>query len=330
MSLAAIVPASAQDDSGDLRSRLAKLPYQVVFEAYEDDNWDLFVMHADGSGRRNLTNTPDVHELYPQAAPDGSRLCFLVDTPRGRDTLRSLYVMRADGGGREKIADGARHPAWSPDGTRIAFAKQEFPRFNVKDFVTKYLYIADLASGQIRRHPNDAIEHIYVPSWSDDGRWIFATVHGGMGFGHAIVAIEADGQRVVDLNVPGCRPCVSPDGRRLTWSADDHTVSLADIDTTEAGPRLRNVRTLHHEREMHLYHPDFSPDGRYVSFSLGPGGRCPAAGPGTHTDVAEMVGVRGPWDIYVQAVDDPHPPVRITHAPELSNKESEWIAMPGR
>jgi hypothetical protein len=79
---------------------------------------------------------------------------------------------------------------------------------------------------------------------------------------------------------------------------------------------------------MHLYHPDFSPDGRFVSFSLGPGGRMPAVGPGTHTEVAEMVGVCGNWDLYVKAVDGDEPPIQVTHEAEHSNKESDWLCVP--
>lgn len=307
---------------------LAKLPCRILFEAYADQNWDLWSMRPDGTDRQNLTQTAETHELYPQASPDGQQICFLVDQPSGRDTLRSLWVMNADGSQRRQIAEGARHPCWSPDGKRIAFAKQEFPRFNIKDFVTKRLYIHDLDTGETTVQPNEKIEHIYVPTWSADGKWIVATVHGGMGFGHAIVALEVDGDRVVDLGIGGCRPCLSKDGSRITWSRDDHTVCVADVAWSEAGPRLSEERVLFHHETQHLYHPDFSPDGQFVSFSMGPGGRVPAAGPGTHTEVAEMVGVCGVWDVYVKPVDRDVAPKRLTHDEKLSNKESEWICTP--
>ncbi len=318
----------SQAGRSDQTSELQALPCHLLFEAYDNQNWDLWTIRPDGSERTNLTNTPEVHELYPQASPDGKLIAFLVDEPAGRDTKRSLWVMNADGSGRRKIADGSRHACWSPDGTRLAFAKQEFSRFQVKDFASKRLYIHDLRTGTTRLHPNDKIEHIYVPTWSADGAWIVSTVHAGMGFGHAIVALEVDGDRIVDLHIEGCRPCLSADGTRLTWSHDDHTVSVADVQMTPEGPVLSNERELYHHDTMHLYHPDFSPDGRFVSFSLGPGGRMPAAGPATHTDVAEMVGVRGIWDIYVKAVDGPDAPLQITHDAQLSNKESEWICAP--
>ena len=67
---------------------LQQSPHRIVFESYEANNWDLFVINADGTGRENLTNTPEVHELYAQASPDGSKICFLADTQGDGDTVR--------------------------------------------------------------------------------------------------------------------------------------------------------------------------------------------------------------------------------------------------
>ncbi|MBJ42768.1 MAG: hypothetical protein CMJ80_05720 [Planctomycetaceae bacterium] len=303
---------------------------RILFEAYADANWDLWSMLADGSDLQNVTTTPNKHELYPQASPDGKHICFLVDETTDRSTLRSLWLMQADGTKRQKIADNARHACWSPDGKRIAFAQQEFPKFNIKDFVTKSLYFYEIDKGTIAKHPNSTIEHIYVPTWSANGKWLVTTVHGGMGFGHAIIAIEVDGDRVVDLKIGGCRPCLSNNGSQITWSRDDHTICVADISYPDEGPIVSHIRTIYQHPTLHLYHPDFSPDGQSVTFSMGPGGRVAADGPGTHTEVAEMVGVKGLWDIYLQSINatTTTSPRQLTHRPHTSNKESEWILTP--
>lgn len=299
----------------------------ILFEAYVDNNWEICRVDPDGKNRKNITSTPNVHELYPQASPDGSRIAFLVDSHDDGKITRSLYVMNADGSGRQKVTDGARHCCWSPDGRELAFPRQEFSKFRIKDYVTKGIHFYDVASGATTQHPNTKIEHLYVPTWSADGKWIVSTVHGGMGFGHAIIAIEVEGDRVVDLKISGCRPCLSSDSKRLTWSSDDHTVNVAEVEFSEQGPRLRDVRVLYKHAKMHLYHPDFSPDGNTVTFSMGPGGRQPAKGPGTQAEVAEMTGVRGPWDIYLKRVDSDAEPTRVTFDPTMSNKESEWTVV---
>ncbi len=320
------VSGGDQDEIARARGELSKLPWQILYEAYDEDNWEIFVMNADGSRKQNLTNTPGVHELYPQASPDGTRICFLADIERDGQTYRSVYVMDSDGSNRKLVAERARQPCWSPDGKRIAFVKQEFKRFNVVDYVSKGLFFCDLSTGEIAEHPNSAIEHLYNLAWSPNGEWIFSTVHGGLGYDHAIVAIEVNGQRIVKLPMPGCRPCVSRDGRRITWSPGGHEVATAEVVYGDDGPTIANQRQLDQGGESHLYHPDFSPDGQWVTYSVGPGGRMPAAGPGTHSEVAEMIGVRGPWNIHIRRADGTGPSIPLTSDMSMSNKESEWIA----
>src|SRR5215471_15475409 len=127
VSILKVAPTNAQSP---LRERLKELPFKIAYECYIDNNWELFVVNADGSNPVNLTRTPKVHEHYPQISPDGTRICFSVDEGEGRDAVRSLYVMDIDGKNRKKLADHAREPFWSPDGKIVGFLPQEFPKFN--------------------------------------------------------------------------------------------------------------------------------------------------------------------------------------------------------
>ena len=111
-------------------------------------------MNADGSGQANLTQTPTIQEHYPQVSPDGSKICFTVDTGEGRDTVRSLWIMDTDGKNRKKLVDSAREPFWSPDSKVIGYLPQEYPKFNVIDYYTKGMNFYDLATGKTEAHPN--------------------------------------------------------------------------------------------------------------------------------------------------------------------------------
>ncbi len=207
-------PGVAQAQS-PFRERLKALPYKIAFESYVADNWEIWVMNADGSNPVNLTRTPKVQEHYPQVSPDGTRIAFSVDTGEGRDTVRSLWVMDVDGKNRKKLVDSAREPFWSPDGKVIGFLPQEYPKFNVVDFSTKGMSFYHLDSGKIEAHPNtEKLFHLYNPSFSKNGKWIAATVHAGMGVDHAILLIEAKGDKIINLKIPGCRPWLSPDANR--------------------------------------------------------------------------------------------------------------------
>ena len=111
-------------DSAPLRQRLKETRFKIAHEAYLKDNWEILVMDADGANPVNLTQTPTIHEHYPQVSPDGKRICFVADEGEGRDAVRSLWVMDADGRHRRKLTDHAREHFWSPDGKRIGYLPQ--------------------------------------------------------------------------------------------------------------------------------------------------------------------------------------------------------------
>ena len=89
---------------------------------------DIWVMDADGENQRNLTNH-DASDTNPAWSPDGRQIAFSSD--RNSDWEfdiwggnREVYVMNTDGANlinltKHPARDGG--PAWSPDGTRIAF-----------------------------------------------------------------------------------------------------------------------------------------------------------------------------------------------------------------
>src|SRR5437660_11739447 len=138
--------------SKDLLLELKNYRHKIVYETNRDGNWELYLVNADGSDPVNLTRTPDVDELYPKPSPDGSKICFVADEGKGAAKVRNIYYMNSDGTDRVKVADNAREPCWSPDGTSIAYMKGEFEKFTYSDFATKGLYIYDLKSKKTRQH----------------------------------------------------------------------------------------------------------------------------------------------------------------------------------
>src|SRR5947209_250494 len=190
--------AHAQD-APPLRERLKATRFGIAWEAYANGNSDIWVMKADGTGAVNLTSTPDVNEHYPQIAPDGKHICFNVDTGEGRTAVRSLWVMDIDGKNRTKIADKAREPFWGPDSKVIGYLPQEYDKFDVVDYYTKGLMYYHVDSGKTEPHPNsEKLRHLYHPRFSPNGKWIVATVHAGMNLSHAILLIEAHGDKIIN------------------------------------------------------------------------------------------------------------------------------------
>ena len=87
MCLVSLVTASTlcfAADQGTLRdprsSQLAAELRNKGWIAYSamsgQGDWDLFLVRPDGSGRRNITNTPEYHELGVRFSPNGRQILF--------------------------------------------------------------------------------------------------------------------------------------------------------------------------------------------------------------------------------------------------------------
>jgi Tol biopolymer transport system component len=298
--------------------KLQGISFRIVYETYRKtsgrQNWELYLIDADGSNPVNLTRTAHVDEMYPHVSPDGGKICFVADELVNGKKIRNVHYMNIDGTSRVKVAENARQPCWSPDGKTIAYLKGEFARYTTRDFATKGIFLYDLKTRKHKEHPNKGLHHLYNICWSRDGKWFLATVHGGMGFKHAVLAIEADGAGVFDLTrykVTGCRPDLNDDGTEVTWGKSDWELCMGDIDLTVSAPRVTNVHgVVKCRKDCEVYHSDFSPDGKYIAFSYGP-------------KANEQVGCKAPgWDICVSDMSGKY--VEIT-TDGNHNKEPDWV-----
>ena len=303
---------------------LKSIPYKIVYETFRETdgkkNWELYMMNADGSNQTNLTNTPDLDEMYPHASPDGTKLCFVVDEGTNRrNKTRSVYYMNIDGSNRVLVARNARQPCWGPDGKNIAYLRAEYESYSTREYATSELMIYNLETGQHKEHPNKTIRHLYAICWSPDGNWILGVVAGNDEYSDTILALEANGKGVYDLaqwGVKGCRPDLRFDGKKIAWGETDWALCVGDIDLSSTPPRVDNVhKVVRCYTSEKIYHVDFSPDGKYIAFSSGPfaGGQ-------------QVGGMAEGWNICVTDLSGKW--VKIT-TDGNHNKEPDWVPLYG-
>jgi Tol biopolymer transport system component len=119
----------------------------------------VFVMNADGSAPRRLTETQgEVSELDPSWSPDGSEIVFwsseygIAVIPAAGGTPRTIYQNAPD------LAYGAE-PVWSPDGHSILFTSHSY------SLEGQAIWLVAQEGGQ----PERLIEKGAHPDWSPDG-----------------------------------------------------------------------------------------------------------------------------------------------------------------
>ena len=229
---------------------LAAQEPRIVFSNLAFDNWEIYVMDADGGNRENLTSHP-VHDMDPDWSPDGTKIAFISNRNGGE---YQIYVMDADGKNQTRLTDGPREkrdPDWSPDGGKIAFT--------VRDLIN-HIEVMDADGDNRAVLERDAL----VPSWSPDGGKI-AFVSGRDG-GSEIYVIGADGQgleRLTDDFLGGHSLSFSPDGRRI--ASDSTHGEFYHIYVM--GADGKNRKWLTHNQE-HNFHPTWSPDGKAIAYAV--------------------------------------------------------------
>jgi hypothetical protein len=73
---------------------------------------DVYVINADGSGLQQLTSAAGFDEEDPQFSPDGKSIVYYRLQFGHEDVDGQIWVMKAGGSGKHKIANGA-NPEWS-------------------------------------------------------------------------------------------------------------------------------------------------------------------------------------------------------------------------
>ncbi len=206
-----------------MRSRLIALSFffldstnahaaRIAFSSNASGNSEIYSIDADGTDLRNLTDHP-ADDFAPVWSPDARRIAFVSDRDNPH---RGIYVMDAHGANPIHLTRSIEHLgyfsqlAWSPDGTRIAFAAvltDEPDSLGAR--VPKGLYVLD-ADGSNLIDLDIELASIYALRAFPD----IVTKYYDTNFWGGQPTRKAD-QRLSNYAPGESAPTWSPDGRRI-------------------------------------------------------------------------------------------------------------------
>jgi Tol biopolymer transport system component len=193
---------------------------RLLFSSQTDDGADdLFLadLAAATPVATRLTTDP-VREFDPDLSPDGERIAYRVNPDPDSDAA-DIWVANADGSaGTNLTGDPGQNnwsPAWSPDGTRIAFASS-------RDAGQLRIFTMAPEGTDVRPVTR---EHGEYPDWSPDGeRIVYAAAATGSTGRYELWTIDAEGRGEPErlTQTPGTEfaPAWSPDGEWIAFQAE--------------------------------------------------------------------------------------------------------------
>ena len=174
-----------------------------------------------------------------------------------------LQVADADGYNAQAILasnEPIMSPAWSPDGSRIAYVS-----FDRKK---PMVVVQNLAEGTTKIVANFRGNNS-APSWSPDGRFLLVALSkDGLTQVYRIPATGGTPQRLTDSSDIDTQATFSPDGQWIAFTSDRGGTPQLYRMPAAGGPPQR----LTFDGNYNVG-PRFSPDGKYIAFVQRQGGR---------------------------------------------------------
>jgi TolB protein len=238
----------------------------IAFVSNRAGSNDLFVIQVDGTGRLQLTRTPD-HENLSSWTNDSKHILFSVF----KDNTSTLYSIDINGKNQKSIATiPGRSPVVSPNGKKLIYASGSWTEMS--------LYLSDV-DGSNARLINDGKSIAWNIRWSPDGKRFAFTGRDKPKTELAVFVAKADGP---DKRQISQIPMDEGAAQWPVWSSDGRRIAIQVVSRLKKGSAhiwiidvgTGGARKLAAHDQVYLDEtPSWFPDGKQLAFQSDRTGR---------------------------------------------------------
>jgi hypothetical protein len=252
-----------------LRDEVAGKGWILASAKSAGDDYDLFLCRPDGSGRRNLTRTPEWTEFGGRFSADGKRMLYRR-LPKSGDGINhdswgavgTLVIAAADGSNPQPLGKPGDFPwaSWSPDGKRWACLYKREGKIRIVEVESRRV---------VKELPRRGIfQQLF---WSGDGLHVCGTANFN-GQDWNVVSLNLETEKAVQVSR---HLCCTPDWFQGDSNRLIYSCRMPGVGTDYGWTMLMQgsvdgkSRTLiYGEEGRHIYYGCTSPDDRYALFCV--------------------------------------------------------------
>jgi len=306
-------------------SERASLPGVVFLGPADTYTRNLYLAQPDTGAIISLLSQPtSIEDFAP--APDGTQIAF---TQNNGDGTADLWLLDVRTRTTRRLTHCVRArctaPAWHPDGTQIAYQRQDFSANSQAAAQTTRVWVVEVSTAQSRLLFDDPQQLGADPLWSPDGRRI--AIYDAAAGGIRVYDMQT-GQETLLFSEPGETGAFAPDGTRLIYpflvrgalGMEFYThLALADL-TADTQVSLSGEQDTPVEDAFAAWSPDgthlalarrylderFTPGKQVYLLDVATGTASPLVVDPAYTHAAPQWDPSGRWIAYQRfALDDP-------------------------
>lgn len=250
---------------GDRSPRWSPDGRQLAFLRYTEQGVAIYVIPVLGGTEHRLYSSPTgIDSRTVDWSPDGKSLAITEIAADRVHTWISLLSL-ADATTQRLTSpsdqEGDCSPAFSPDGSTIAFVRGITPG------VVSDVYVVPTSGGGAKRLTHDNTWIFGPPAWTPDGRDIvFSSTRGGLASLWRVSASGGTPRPVVGVGFNASNPSISHKGDQLVYEQMDFKNNIWRLNLSDEKTRQGPPSIVIADKGPSLGRPHFSPEGNRIAF----------------------------------------------------------------